>query len=233
MRIRGWSIGLIALLAACGTDAPVAEAEGSDKPSAAAQDAVPVTGEERVILAFGDSLFAGYNLAEEEGYPERLEATLRGRGINARVIDAGVSGDTTAAGLQRIGFVLDNLPNAPDLAVVQLGGNDLLRGITPKQTRDNFEGILQQLAQRDIPVLILGMQAPPNLGAGFREDFNSIYSDLAKEYKAELVPFWLEALVDRPELIQGDRIHPTADGIALLVAETADDVAAALPKADR
>ena len=233
MRIRGWSIGLIALLAACGIDAPVPEAEDSDKPSVAAQDAVPVTGEERVILAFGDSLFAGYNLAEDEGYPERLEATLRGRGLNARVIDAGVSGDTTAAGLQRIGFVLDNLPNAPDLAVVQLGGNDLLRGITPKQTRDNFEGILQQLAQRDIPVLILGMQAPPNLGVGFREDFNSIYSDLAEEYKAELVPFWLEALVDRPELIQGDRIHPTADGIALLVAETADDVAAALPKADR
>lgn len=236
MQNGGWSIGpvimALALLAACGGEAPVEDADASVETVDTADDVVEVTGEEQVILAFGDSLFAGYNLAEDEGYPEQLEDVLRARGINARLIDAGVSGDTTAAGLQRIGFVLDNLANAPDLALVELGGNDLLRGITPTQTRANLDGILQQLERRNIPVLLMGMQAPPNLGAGFREDFNSIYSDLARDYSTELVPFWLEAIVDRPELIQADRVHPTAEGIALLVSETADDVAAALPAQD-
>ncbi len=215
-------------LAACGAEAPVQEAQGSDP--AAIEEELPVMGPERNILAFGDSLFAGYNLAEEEGYPERLEDALRGQGINARVTDAGVSGDTTSGGLQRIGFILDNEDDAPDLAIVELGGNDMLRGIAPTATRENLEGILQELQSRDIPVLLMGMRAPPNLGAGYQAEFDGIYPALAEQYDAALVPFFLEAVYDQPTLMQGDRIHPTAEGIEEIVAATVGAVAAALPE---
>ncbi|HSG54293.1 MAG TPA: arylesterase, partial [Paracoccaceae bacterium] len=181
MRIGGWTIGLAALaLAACGAEAPV------EQPAAAAEMPqveldVALSGPVRTILAFGDSLFAGYNLAEPEGYPERLEVLLRGQGINARVIDAAVSGDTTAAGRQRIGFVLDNAATKPDLAIVELGGNDLLRGIPPQATRENLAAILGEFAARDIPVLLMGMRAPPNLGAQFQTEFDGLYPALAEE----------------------------------------------------
>lgn len=225
MGLRNWSIGGLALLlAACGAAAPVAE-----QPEAALEEALPVMGPERIVLAFGDSLFAGYQLEEDEGYPERLEAVLRGRGINARVIDAGVSGDTTAAGLARIGFVLDNAGEVPDLAIVELGGNDLLRGISPDQTRANLDGILAELASRNIPVLIMGMRAPPNYGPEFQAAFDGLYPALAEQYDAALVPFFLESIYQRPELIKDDRIHPTAEGISVLVAATVDNVVAALP----
>src|SRR5690606_12448558 len=138
-----------------------------------------VTGPERRVLAFGDSLFAGYNLAEGESYPARLEAALRARGVAASVTNAGVSGETTAAGRQRLSFVLDKEAAAPDLAIVELGGNDLLRGIAPAQTRENLAAILETLRQRDIPVLLMGMRAPPNLGAQFVDEFDAIYPALA------------------------------------------------------
>ncbi|GAA0285363.1 arylesterase [Alteraurantiacibacter aestuarii] len=223
-------MGLAALsLAGCGAEAPPTQQQVAE-PAPITED-LPVIGPERTILAFGDSLFAGYNLAEDEGYPEKLEVVLRASGINARVIDAGVSGDTTAAGAQRIGFVLDNEAQKPDLAIVELGGNDLLRGITPDATRENLTAIMQELAARDIPVLVMGMRAPPNLGVQYQEDFDSIYPDLAARFDAALVPFFLEAVYDQPRLIQADRIHPTAEGIEAIVAATAGSVAAALPDA--
>jgi acyl-CoA thioesterase-1 len=188
-----------------------------------------VSGPERRILAFGDSLFAGYGVGEAEGYPEQLEAALRAEGIDARVTDAGVSGDTSAAGRQRIAFVLDGLEEVPDLALVELGGNDLLRGIPPAETRANLAAILAELRERRIPVLLMGMRAPPNLGVDYVREFDGLYRDLAEEYDAALVPFFLEPVWDKPALIQPDRIHPTAQGIEALVAATADDVARALP----
>lgn len=212
-------------LAACGGEAPTSR-ERSEP--VAIGEGTPVTGPERRILAFGDSLFAGYNLEEEEGYPEQLEEVLRASGINARVVDAGVSGDTTAAGRQRIAFVLDNQPEPPDLAIVELGGNDLLRGIPPGATRDNLAAILEELSSRGIHVLLMGMRAPPNMGAEYQEEFDSIYPELAERYDAQLVPFFLEPVYDQPALIMPDRIHPTAEGVEALVAATADDVAAAL-----
>lgn len=231
MRMGKWTIGLAALaLAACGQEAPVEQEQTAVPPSI--EEAPPVSGPERHVLAFGDSLFAGYDLAEEEGYPERLEDVLRARGINARVIDAGVSGDTTAAGLQRIGFVLDQLDGTPDLAIVELGGNDLLRQLSPQETRENLSGILDELSARGIPTLLMGMRAPPNMGAQFQQEFDSLYADLAQEYDAELVPFFLEPVYDRPELILPDRIHPTAEGVRELVEATAEDVVAALPEAE-
>jgi acyl-CoA thioesterase-1 len=146
------------------------------------------------------------------------------------VTNAGVSGDTSAAGLQRLGFVLDSLAAPPDLAIVELGGNDLLRGIAPSQTRQNLTAILSELQARRIPVLLMGMRAPPNLGEAYVAEFDSIYPELARQFGTALVPFLLEPVYDKPELIQPDRIHPTAEGIEAMVAATVDDVADALPE---
>ncbi len=188
-----------------------------------------VAGPERRILAFGDSLFAGYRVGDRESYPSQLEAALRGQGHNVRVINAGVSGDTSAAGLQRIEFVLDSMETPPDLAIVELGGNDLLRGISPAETQTNLAAIVAELQERRIPVLLMGMRAPPNLGEAFVRDFDGIYPDLAERYGAALVPFFLAPVYDKPALIQDDRVHPTAEGIEALVGATVDDVATALP----
>lgn len=214
-------------LAGCGEEATSPEASASaDAPVFTAPE---TAGPERRILAFGDSLFAGYGVGVRESYPAQLEAALRGRGYNVRVTNAGVSGDTSAAGLQRIGFVLDGLAESPELVIVELGGNDLLRGIPPSETRENIAAILAKLQERDIPALLMGMRAPPNLGAAFVREFDGLYPELAARYDAALVPFFLEPVYDKPELIQDDRIHPTAEGIEALVAATADDVATALP----
>jgi len=218
----------VLLLAACGAEAPTSEA--TPEPAELNAPLPEIGGPRLRILAFGDSLFAGYDLAEDEGYPEQLQAVLRGRGINAQVIDAGVSGDTTQAGAQRIGFVLDNIKgDPPELAIVELGGNDLLRQIPPAQTRANLTAILTELRERNIPVLLMGMRAPPNLGPQFQTEFDGLYPALAEQFDAALVPFFLESVYDKPELILPDRVHPTADGIEAIVAATVDQVVAALP----
>ena len=230
MRLRHLSILFAAMaLSACGgaqDAAPSTEAEASQQTPAAD---IAVEGPERRILAFGDSLFAGYGLEENEGYPEQLEDALRKDGINARVIDAGVSGDTSAAGLQRLAFTLDAQEVKPDLVILELGGNDMLRGIQPGQTRANFEAMLQELSQRKIPVLLMGMRAPPNYGPEYQQQFDSLYSELASQYDAALIPFWLESIYEDRSLFLDDRIHPTADGIAALVRDTMGDVEKALP----
>ena len=222
---RLWSIIAVISLTSCGSEAPVPEQlTGAEAPIEA-----PVMGPERRVLAFGDSLFAGYNVAKGDSYPAKLEAALRARGINARVSNAGVSGDTTAAGLQRLAFTLDAQQVKPELVIVELGGNDLLRNLPPTETRANLTAILEELAKRNIPVLLMGMRAPPNLGAEFVDQFDGIYPALAKEYGAALVPFFIEPVVAKPELIQADRIHPTKEGIEVLVGATVDKVAEALP----
>lgn len=231
MRIRHLSITVIGLsLAACGGGAEdaVVPAEAQERAVAAAEQ--EVAGPERRILAFGDSLFAGYGLDEQQGYPEQLEDTLRARGTNARVIDAGVSGDTSAAGRQRLAFTLDAQDTPPDLVILELGGNDMLRGIQPDQTRANFAAMLEELRARQIPVLLMGMRAPPNYGTEYQQQFDALYADLAQEYGTALVPFWLESIYQDPALFLDDRIHPTAAGIAALVEDTVDDVERVLPQ---
>ncbi len=231
MRIRHLSITVIGLsLAACGGGAEdaVVPAEAQEQTVAAAEQ--EVAGPERRILAFGDSLFAGYGLDEQQGYPEQLEDTLRARGTNARVIDAGVSGDTSAAGRQRLAFTLDAQDTPPDLVILELGGNDMLRGIQPDQTRANFSAMLEELRARQIPVLLMGMRAPPNYGTEYQQQFLALYADLAQEYGTALVPFWLESIYQDPALFLDDRIHPTAAGIAALVEDTVDDVERVLPQ---
>lgn len=223
---------MLAVVAGCGNTAPASEAEPTSGSTSALEAPLPtLSGPARTILAFGDSLFAGYDLAESEGYPEQLQAAMRARGINAKVIDAGVSGDTTQAGAQRIAFVLDNAGTAPELALVELGGNDLLRSLPPEQTRANLEAILRELQAREIPVVLMGMRAPPNMGAGYQAQFDAIYPELAQKYGAALVPHFLDPVYDKPELILPDRIHPTAAGVSALVAASVDTVVQALPPA--
>lgn len=220
------------LLSACGSEAVAPEQAATPAATAASRDAAaeqPVMGPERYILAFGDSLFAGYGVDTDDSYPSKLEVSLRSKGINARVINAGVSGDTTAAGEQRLAFTLDAQEKKPDLFILELGGNDLLRGIKPAQTRANLDTMLAELQKREIPVLIMGMRAPPNLGE-FQAEFDAIYPELAKQYGAALVPFFIESIYTKPELIQSDRIHPTEAGIETLVGATVDAVKGALPQ---
>lgn len=235
MHKRGWSnIGVVGAallaLAACGDAvedaAPAAEVAEDGQP---ALPAVPVMGPERTIIAFGDSLFAGYNLDPRDSYPEKLENALRAKGVNADVINAGVSGDTSAAGLQRLEFTLAAQDTPPALFILELGGNDLLRGLSPAETKANLGKMLTILRDQKVPVLIMGMRAPPNYGPEFQAQFDAIYRDLAKEYGAALIPFWLEDIYREPALFQADKIHPTADGIERLVAATISEVEGALP----
>jgi acyl-CoA thioesterase-1 len=185
-------------------------------------------GPERVILAYGDSLLAGYRLEDGESYPDRLEAALRAHGVNARMTNAGVSGDTTAAGLQRLEFTLDSIKAKPELVIISLGGNDMLRSLPPDQTRANLSAIIEQLKGRKIPVLLLGMLAAPNLGKDYTWQFNPIYPELARKYDVALVPFFLQPVIDQPDLVQPDHVHPTALGVEEMVAATVDDVEEAL-----
>lgn len=234
MQNRLWSIilgGALALsLTACGSDAPTdpSEEARSDTNDPELPE-VPVMGPEKRILAFGDSLFAGYNVAPEDSYPAQLQRALRAQGINAQVYNAGVSGDTTAAGRQRLSFALDEQETKPDLAIVELGGNDLLRGLSPEQSRENLAAMIEELQSRNIDVLLMGMRAPPNYGLEFQAAFDDMYGDLAKQYGVALYPFFLEAIYQEPELFQSDRIHPTEDGIEKLVGATLESVVAALP----
>ena len=152
-------------------------------------------------------------------------------GVPARFANAGVSGDTTAAGLQRLTFTLDNQPVRPALVMVGLGGNDMLRGLSPDQTRANIDAICAELKKRGIPFMLTGLLAAPNLGADYGTQFNEIYPELAKKYQVPLVPFLLEPVIGKRELMLADNIHPNAAGVDAIVAATKDDVAQALRKA--
>ena len=220
-------------LAAC-SEAPVEADRVEDAGGDGELDPIPVMGEEVRIIAFGDSLFAGYGLPDKDAdsYPARLEKALRARGVNAKVTNAGVSGDTSAAGLQRLGFVLEAAGEKPDLFILELGGNDLLRGLSPEETRANFTAMLDRLKGEGIRVLIMGMRAPPNYGPEYQRAFDALYGDLAREYSAALIPFWLEDIYQQPQLFQDDRIHPTVEGIEELVSATVDEVAGALPEGE-
>ena len=224
-----WSIMLALPLAACGGDAPAEVVEDADSTNNVAEaPEVPVSGPEMDIVAFGNSLFAGYNVDKEDSYPSKLQNALRARGVNARVATAGISGDTSAAGLQRFAFTLDAQDYEPELVIIELGGNDLLRGLSPEQTRANIAAMIEEAQRREIPVLLMGMRAPPNYGPEFQQAFDALYSDLASEYGTALIPFWLESIYQDPTLFQSDRIHPTEIGIERLVAATVEDVQGAL-----
>jgi acyl-CoA thioesterase I len=183
-----------------------------------------------LIVVFGDSLYAGYRLGPKEGLAPQLQAALQAKGIKARVHNAGVSGDTTAAGKGRLDFVLDSLDRKPDLVVLGLGGNDMLRGIKPAETLANMGAILDALRKRDIDVVLTGMLASPNMGPDYASAFNSIFSNLAKQYDAPLLPFFLDGVVADKALMLEDGIHPNAKGLAVVVSKLAPLVAGELGK---
>lgn len=208
--------------------------ERTPEPAASAtseQAAAPVPADAPVILAFGDSLYAGYRLNPGEGYPPRLEAALNAAGVPAKVVNAGVSGDTTAAALQRLKFTLDGQPVKPSLALVGLGGNDMLRGLPPAETRANLDAILTEFDTRGIPVVLTGMLAAPNLGADYQKQFNPIWPELARKHKAGLVPFFLAPVIGNKTLMLEDNVHPNAEGVNRIVAATEEQVAQALKAA--
>lgn len=213
-----WLYGALALLlqalVACG---PASQSTNGDDGSAKANQAGETAGYDKLVVAFGDSLYAGYQLAPNEGLAPQLQAALKADGINARVHSAGVSGDTTAAGKARLNFVLDNLERKPDLVVLGLGGNDMLRGIKPEETKANLSAMMEELKRRGIPVVLTGMLAAPNLGPDYGNAFNTIFPALAKQYDTPLYPFFLDGVVADKALMLPDNIHPNAKGVARVV----------------
>ena len=182
------------------------------------------------VLAFGDSLTAGYGLPPGQGFVPQLEDSLRRHGVRAHVTNAGVSGDTVAAARARLGWTLDGLGRKPDLAIVALGGNDMLRGLSPKQTRTDMDAILAELERREIPVLLAGMLAAPNLGAQYGAEYNRIFPELAREYQASFYPFFLAGVAGNPTLNLPDRIHPNFQGIKRMVSGITPAVIEAIGK---
>lgn len=207
--------------------------ESASQNTVAAQPDKPVAvpapaADGKLVVAFGDSLFAGYNLAQDQGFAPALERALTAGGMKAQVFNAGVSGDTSAAGLQRLRFVLDGLGRKPDLVIVGLGANDMLRGLSPEATRANLDAILAELKKRGIETMLAGMLASPNMGPDYARAFNPIYPDLAKKYGLKLNPFFLDGVVGRRELQLPDGMHPNDRGVEIIVDRVAPIVAGAL-----
>lgn len=170
--------------------------------------------ERPLVLALGDSLTAGYGLPPGQSFPAQLEAALRAEGINAKVVNGGVSGDTSAGGLARLEWLLSD---KPDLVIVELGANDGLRGLDPENTQENLDRIIARIRKTGAEVLLTGMVAPPNLGSDYVDRFNAIYPDLAEKHGTSFYPFFLDGVAMDPALNQDDGIHPTAEGIGVIV----------------
>lgn len=169
---------------------------------------------EIVIVALGDSLTAGYQLPQHAAFPEQLEKALRSRGADVKVINAGVSGDTSADGLARLDWAL---PDNADAVILELGANDSLRGIPVAETTKNLDAILHSLRARKLNVLVAGMEAPRNWGTDYADAFRAMYAELARKHDALLYPFFLEATVMDPSLNLPDGMHPTEKGVARIV----------------
>jgi len=221
--MRKWvALAGILALGACGAkEQPQQQAPQQQTSSAPAPQP---QGPQVHIVALGDSLFAGYGLRAEEAYPVRLEAALRAKGVNASVVNAGVSGDTTEDGLARLQFTLSSQAQAPDMVLISLGGNDMLRGLPLDRTKANLDAILSELAKRHIKTVVMGMLAAPNMGPDYAKEFNAIFPALAKKHGAVLVPFFLKPIFGKPALQLPDHIHPTAQGVEAMVGATVDVV---------
>lgn len=205
---------------------PAAEVKNTDNPDGGTQIAATTSG--RLVIAFGDSLYAGYQLAPQEGFVPQLQKALRGQGLAVSVLNAGVSGDTTAAGRARLNFLLDNTPQKVDLVILGLGGNDMLRGVDPEEVRGNLSAMIAELKKRKIGIMLTGIVAAPNLGGDYAAKFNPIYSGLAREHGLPLYPFLLDGVITHRELMLADGIHPNSAGAAEVARRVAPVVAAAL-----
>ncbi|MCL6698643.1 arylesterase [Sphingomonas sp. NSE70-1] len=173
--------------------------------------------ERPLLLAFGDSLTAGYGLDQGLGFAPQLQAVLRRHGIAAKVVDGGVSGDTTEAGKARLGWTLDGMERKPDLVILELGANDMLRGLDPGLTEANLDAMLAELKRRQVPVLLTGMRAAPNLDPAYIARFDAIYGSLARKHGAAIYPFFLDGVAAQQGMVQADGMHPTYEGIKRIV----------------
>jgi len=174
----------------------------------------PASAESVPVVGLGDSLMAGYGLGPGESFPEKLEAALRARGHDVVIANAGVSGDTTSGGLSRLDW---SVPDGTRLVILELGANDMLRGIQPEVTESNLDAMLSRLKERNIPVLLAGMLAAPNLGSDFGKAFDGLYPRLAEKYGVPLYPFFLDGVAADPALLLEDGMHPNAAGIDRMV----------------
>ncbi len=179
------------------------------------------------LAALGDSLTAGWGLPAGDAFPARLEAALRQQGYDVAIANFGVSGDTTAGGLARVDGVV---AERPDGALVELGANDMLRGLDPDAARANLDAILSRLKAAGIPVLLCGMRAPRNYGQDYAQAFDAIYAELAQKYDAVLYPFFLDGVAGNPELNQADGIHPNSTGVSRIVSRILPTVQTFLAK---
>ena len=168
------------------------------------------------IVAFGDSLTAGLGVSREQAYPAQLGKRLTEEGLDYTVVNAGVSGDTTAGGVRRVEWILKSRPK---LVIVELGANDGLRGLSLTQTRENLAMILQKLTDANVQVVLAGMKLPPNYGKEYTAGFEQLFPDLARQFQVPLIGFLLDGVAARPKLNQADGIHPTEEGYRI-VAET-------------
>ena len=193
-----------------------------------ATSSTPASAADRLIWALGDSLTAGYGLLPAQGFTSQLQDALRRAGISATVRNGGIAGDTSAQGKARLLWGLRGLGTRPDLVIVELGANDMLRGLPPQQAEANLDAILAELRRRRIPVLLVGMRAAPNLGPAYRARFDAIYPRLARKYGVRLYPFFLDGVAGRRDLLQADGMHPNGQGVAIIVRRIAPSVRMAL-----
>ena len=190
--------------------------------------AAPVQAAGPLIWALGDSLTAGYGLSPADGFTTQLQAALRQAGVPATVRNGGITGDTSAQGKARLLWGLRGLGVKPDLVILELGANDMLRGMPPAQTATNLDAILAELKRRQIRVLIAGMRAAPNMGPAYARGFDPIYPRLAKQYGARFYPFFLDGVAANTALLQADGMHPNARGVSIVVHRILPSVRAAL-----
>ena len=166
------------------------------------------------VVGFGDSLMAGFGLGPGEGFTDKLQAALRAKGLDVSVANAGVSGDTSSGGLSRLDW---SVPDGTRLVILELGANDMLRGVSPAITQKNLDDMLAKLKQRKIAVLLAGMRAAPNLGANYQTAFDAIYPKLAGKYDVPLYPFFLDGVAGHPDLQLEDGLHPNPKGVDVMV----------------
>lgn len=169
------------------------------------------------VLAFGDSLTQGYGVPPGMDFPNALERALKGKGVNAAIINAGVSGDTSAGGLARLDWSLGDAKTQPDAAILELGANDGLRGLAPAEMEKNLGAILARLKARNIPVLLAGMKGPRNFGSAYAAEYDAVFPRLAKKYDVLFYPFFLEGVALDRSLVQSDGLHPNPKGVEIIV----------------
>ena len=204
------------LILLCGydrSDATAAQLPPSNSPREGVGSG-PISAERPSIVAFGNSLTAGLGVRPDQSYPAHLQRALDSAGYAYRVVNAGVSGETTAGGARRVSWVLKN---KPAIVILELGGNDGLRGLSLQETKTNLERIIQQLQQASVMVVLAGMKLPPNYGKDYTDGFESLYQALAKQYRLTLIPFFLDGVAGSSSLNQADGIHPTGEGYRIIV----------------